>query len=263
MQITVLGCWAPYPRAGGACSGYLLRSGETFILLEAGHGSLSRLLEILDFRKLAAVIVSHWHLDHCADLFCLRHALKGARRDGSRTEPLLLLAPGEPADDLERLAGDSGDVFLVRPIESLAGGTGAPVTAVGQLKLEFWATRHSLPGYGVTATGKDGRLVYSGDTAYFPELARYCAGAGLLLCETTGFARDAAQIGQVHLTARQAGELARESGAARLLLTHFWPEYDVEALRDEAAAACACPVLAAREGQTYNCWTGGSQGWYE
>ncbi len=252
MELTVLGCWAPYPRAGGACSGYLVRDAETVILLEAGNGSLSRLLEIMDFRKLSAVIVSHFHADHCADLFCLRHALKGARRDGSRSEPLALFAPGEPGNDFQRLAGDS-DAFLARPIESLPAANGTRRVSVGRLKLEFLPTHHSLPGYGLAITGGDRRLVYSGDTAYFPELARFWAGARLLLCEASGFARDAWQIGQVHLTARQAGELARESGAARLLLTHFCPEYDVEALCAEAAQVCRCPVLPAREGETYTC----------
>lgn len=250
MDLTVLGCWAPYPRAGGACSGYLIREGETAILLETGNGSFSRLLEIMDFRKLSAVVVSHFHTDHCADLFCLRHAVKGAQRDGSRIEPLMLLAPGEPESDFERLAGD-GEAFQVRPIENLPGNGELRRAVVGELQLEFWSTRHSIPGYGVTITSGDQRLVYSGDTAYFPELARLWAGAGLLLCEASGFARDAEQIGQTHLTARQAGELARESRATRLLLTHFWPEYDPEALRAEAAQACECPVLVAREGETY------------
>ena len=88
MEITVLGCWAPYPRAGGACSGYLIRGGGQNILLEAGNGSLSRLMGFLDFRRLDAVIISHLHPDHYLDLFPLRHAIEGARRDGSRAGPL-------------------------------------------------------------------------------------------------------------------------------------------------------------------------------
>ncbi|MBE0467090.1 MAG: MBL fold metallo-hydrolase [Candidatus Desulforudis sp.] len=251
MEITVLGCWAPYPRAGGACSGYLIRDGETAILLEAGNGSFSRLLEILDFRRLSAVIISHFHLDHCADLFCLRHAVKGARRDGSCAGPLLLFAPGEPRGDFESLAGDS-EAFLTRPIENLPDEDGARVAVVGGLKLEFRPTRHSVPGYGVAVSGRNGRLVYSGDTAWFPELARLWTGARLLLCEASGLARDLGQIGEVHLTAHQAGELARESGASHLLLTHFWPEYDPLALQAEAAQACECPVMAVREGGTYS-----------
>jgi ribonuclease BN (tRNA processing enzyme) len=252
LEMTVLGCWAPYPRAGGACSGYLIRGGGVTLLLDAGNGSFSRLQGIMDFRELSAVVITHYHTDHCADLFCLRHAIKGARRDGSRKEPLTLYAPGEPRDDFERLAGSGGD-FRVRFIEELPLTDGIRRTEMGGLGLEFWSNRHSLPAYGVAVTGGGRRLVYAGDTGRFPELARFWAGATLLLCEASGFARDEEQIGSVHLTARQAGELAEESQAARLVLTHFWPEYEPEALRAEAAAVCRCPVLAAREGDTYRC----------
>ncbi len=250
MNVTVLGCWAPYPRAGGACSGYLLRDGETLVLLEAGNGSFSRLAGLVDFRTLSAVVVSHFHLDHCADLFCLRHALKGARRDGSRSEPLALFVPGEPRDEFERLARDD-EAFAVRTIESLPRKGERGVAAAGSLEIEFLPTRHSLPGYGVAVSGAGGRFVYSGDTAHFPELAGYWEGAGLLLCEATGLARDAAQLKAVHLTSVQAGELARASRASRLVLTHFWPEYDPAALAAEAADAFGGPVLAAHEGETY------------
>lgn len=252
MHLTVLGCWAPYPRAGGACSGYLIRDKETAILLEAGNGSLSRLLGIMDFRNLSAVVVSHFHLDHCADLFCLRHALKGARRDGSRSEPLTLFCPGEPADDYQRLAGDA-DAFLARPVETLAAPNGVPEVTVGRLKLEFLPTSHSLPGYGLRVSDGDRRLVYSGDTAWFPGLAGSWGKSRLLLCEASGFARDEDRLAGMHLTARRAGELAGESGAERLVLTHFWPEYDVKTLCAEAAAACPCAVSPALEGTTYTC----------
>ena len=90
MQLTVLGCWAPYPAPGGACSGYLVQHGETSIMLEAGNGSFSRLCKFMDLNHLAAVIVTHWHPDHYVDLFCIRHDIAKAIRDGKRTGPLAL-----------------------------------------------------------------------------------------------------------------------------------------------------------------------------
>ena len=61
MELTVLGYWSPYPRAGEACSGYLVRSEDTRVLVDCGH-AVSILQKYQDFRELDAVIISHFHL---------------------------------------------------------------------------------------------------------------------------------------------------------------------------------------------------------
>ena len=43
LKLTILGCYGPYPKAGGACSGYLLEDETTKILIDCGNGVLSRL----------------------------------------------------------------------------------------------------------------------------------------------------------------------------------------------------------------------------
>ncbi|MGI6435034.1 MAG: hypothetical protein ACOX0F_06725 [Syntrophomonadaceae bacterium] len=40
MEMQVVGCWAPYPKTGQACSGYLIRQGQTTCLADCGHGVL-------------------------------------------------------------------------------------------------------------------------------------------------------------------------------------------------------------------------------
>ena len=79
------------------------------------------------------------------------------------------------------------------------------------------------------------------------ELARE---ADLLVCEATFAEADAELAARYrHLTAAQAGRLAAESGARRLVITHFSQRYpDAEVLRREAAAefpetVCASDLL--------------------
>lgn len=254
MEITVLGCWAPYPRAGGACSGYLVRGSGLNILLEAGNGSLSRLMGELDFRRLDAVIVSHLHPDHYLDLYPLRHAIEGAGRDGSRTKPLKLFIPSMPAQKFEILEGFK-KAFETIPIERLPlekAPFGTPLRRLdlGGLAVRFAPARHSLPGYALSITGA-GKLVFSGDTAWTEELVELASGADLFLSEASGQDQDAEYLQDTHLTARQAGEAARQAGANRLMLTHFWPEYEPGLLSEEAGQSFGGPVLAAREGETY------------
>jgi ribonuclease Z len=87
-------------------------------------------------------------------------------------------------------------------------------------------------------------LVYVTDIKRSPENDRgvleLAAGADHLYCEAAFMDRDADHAERKHhLTARQAGELARQAGARRLTVFHFSPKYGEEeaALRAEADAA--------------------------
>ncbi len=71
-------------------------------------------------------------------------------------------------------------------------------------------------------------------------------GVQLLVCEAAFLHRDEALARERrHLTARQAGELAREARAKTLALFHVSPRYDgkQEELLEEAAAAFEGPVV--------------------
>lgn len=255
MRLTVLGCWGPYPRAGGACSGYLIQAGGTSILLEAGSGSLSRLMSFIDFRLLDAVVVTHLHHDHYLDLFQLRHAVEGAGRAGSDCAPLKLFIPSSPAGEFG-LLGSYKKAFEVIAIESLPleqinSGFICRGIDINGLAIRFAATKHSLPGYSVSFGGTGG-LVFSSDTARTDGLVELAGGAGLFLCEASGQDSDAIYLKDIHLTARQAGEVAKAAGVKQLLITHFWPEYDLNELSVQATEGFGIEVKAALEGETYS-----------
>ncbi|HOV80781.1 MAG TPA: MBL fold metallo-hydrolase [Bacillota bacterium] len=253
MELTVLGCWAPYPRAGGACSGYLVREDGVNVLLEAGNGVLSNLLKFVDFRCLDAVIISHLHHDHYLDLYSLRQAMEAASRTGAAASPLKLFLPSSPAAVFKELAGYE-KAFQAFEIENLpeekTGKSRVRRLELGGLIFSFAPAKHSLPGFCISVEGSR-RLVYSGDTAKTEELVALAGGADLFLCEASGFDRDRDYLKEFHLTARQAGEAACEAGVRRLLLTHFWPEYDPAGLCAEAAGSFGGRVETVREGETY------------
>lgn len=255
MKLTVLGCWGPYPRAGGACSGYLIRDAGTSILLEAGSGSLSRLMNYIDFQLLDAVIVTHLHHDHYLDLFPLRHAVEGARRAGSRHAPLKLFIPSNPANEFSLLDSykKAFQVIAIEslPVEIIKSGDTSRRMDIGGLPVSFVPTKHSLPGYSVSFGEKD-RLVFSSDTARTDGLVALAGGASLFLCEASGMDRDVNYLKDIHLTARQAGEVAKAAGVKRLLITHFWPEYDPVELSSQATAGYGWQVISVQEGDTYS-----------
>ncbi|MBO8168755.1 MAG: MBL fold metallo-hydrolase [Thermoanaerobacteraceae bacterium] len=228
MKLTVLGCWAPYARANGACSGYLVQGEETNLLLDCGNGVFGKLQEAVDFRKLDAVIISHLHPDHFADLFSLRHALKGSFWDGSRDAKLDLYLPGEETE-YSFLLQKFSDAFNIYYTEQFTN------VEIGEFKVSFFSTVHLLPCWGSVVRGSTGTLVYSADTAWDDRYRQIWQGADLLLCEASGLEKDREYARGAHLTAGQAGQLAAAAAVKRLLLTHFYPEYDLAVLKQEAA----------------------------
>ncbi|MEW6064113.1 MAG: MBL fold metallo-hydrolase, partial [Bacillota bacterium] len=109
--------------------------------------------------------------------------------------------------------------------------------------------KHNLPAYSISIEGSK-RFVYSGDTAYQEELIKLAAGADLFLCEASGLEQDMEYLQENHLTARQAGQLAKAAGVKRLMITHFYPEYVLSELQKQAEEGFSRGTELAREGAT-------------
>jgi ribonuclease Z len=94
------------------------------------------------------------------------------------------------------------------------------------------------------------RIVYSGDTRPTATTLEHARGADLLIHEATFADEEADRARETqHSTAREAAELARDAGAARLVLTHISPRYGLDPRVLEEEAGGAFPgVVVARDG---------------
>jgi ribonuclease BN (tRNA processing enzyme) len=236
VELTVLGACGSYPSpaAGGACSGYLVRTGSTALWLDCGNGTLANLQRHLPVDDLAAVVITHAHPDHCVDLYGLHVLL----RFGHERAGLPVFAPEGLARKLATLVdGDWGGIFAWSDV-----GDGDRVE-VGQCTLRFSRTEHPPPTLAVEVAADGKRLVYTADTGPGWSVEAFGAGADLVVSEAT-FQRDNERSG-VHLSARQAGEAARAAGARRLVLTHLWPGLDPTASAVEGSEAFGRAVTLA------------------
>ncbi|HEV7536823.1 MAG TPA: MBL fold metallo-hydrolase [Acidimicrobiia bacterium] len=238
MELTVLGCSGSYGApAGGACSGYLLRTARATLWLDCGNGTLANLQRHSAVDDLTALVITHWHPDHCADIYGLQVLFKyGLGRTG-----FPVYAPEGTEARLGTLVdGDWGGAF-----DWSAVGDGDAVT-VADCGLRFSRTAHPPPTLAVEATADGKRLVYTADTGPDWSVEAFGTGADLVLSEAsfqgTGGPTGAAAI---HLSARQAGERARAAGARRLMLTHLWPGLDPTASVVEGSEAFGREVLLA------------------
>jgi ribonuclease BN (tRNA processing enzyme) len=234
VELTVLGCSGSFAGAdGSACSGYLVRSGSTAIWVDAGNGTFGHLQEHLAVEDLTAVVLTHGHPDHCVDIYGLHVLLRyGLERGG-----LPVFAPEGLEKFLLSLVHDWGDTFDWRAV-----GDGDKAR-IGDIDLRFSRTDHPPPTYAVEATADGRRLVYTADTGPEWSVGAFDPGADLVLSEATYL--HANRPAPIHLSAKQAGEAAREAFAQRLLLTHLWPRIDRDVALAEGAAAFGDSVTLA------------------
>ena len=219
MFLTVLGRYGPYPRPGGACSGYLIEDGSTRVLIDCGSGVLSRLMEYVRPEHLDAIALSHLHFDHCSDLLVMRYALdQQDGREGEEKRRVPLYSPAEPFDTLKVIT--TGALYEQHTVK------GGDVIQVGSLSFAFTPMAHPVPTNGIRITGADGAvLFYTGDTKPYPGMEMGPMGADALLADACFV--DATQTGP-HMNVKEACLLARNAGVKTLYLTHLWGKQDTE-----------------------------------
>lgn len=211
------------PEAAGSC--YLVERDGFVLVLDMGSGSISPLQRLVDVRRLDAVVISHAHHDHWADLNQLAYL-----RARAGAPPLPVIAPSDLPPDLDF----PGQLSISR--------ASAGRIECGPMTLTLAAVEHATETWGVRV---DDALCYSADTAPCPAHDVLAAGCRSILAEASGFDDDEHRG---HLSAGDAGRLAARSHVGLLVLTHlrFW--HDSAALLAEAASYADCPVLTAATG---------------
>jgi ribonuclease BN (tRNA processing enzyme) len=189
-------------------------------------------------------VLSHLHPDHCTDVFSLFNLLRMGPEPRSG---LPAFGPEGLAAGLAGFLGAGEDHSFHRVFLWQTVGAGSRIE-LGGLEMSFGMADHQVPTLVVALTGAGRRLVYSADTGPGGDLAAMAAGADLLLCEATFQGEQGAAGWPYHLSAAGAGAIARQAGAARLLVTHLGPILDPDRSVAEAAAAFGGPVEWAAPG---------------
>lgn len=240
VKVHVVGSSGTFPAHGRPASGYLIEQGGTRVWCDAGWGTFMSLP--IDPDLIDAVTVSHQHPDHCADLMAAYHAWT------YRPEPRQPVAVYAPQVVWDRLTG-----FLEREpacFDFTPVGTGDSVV-IGDLSVSFVEMDHSVPTVGSRWDGNGRTLFFTGDTGpagTWRELAR---DVDVLLSEASY--QDATKDNGYphHLSAAEAGQIAREVAAGKLTLTHIPPYLDPSVSVAEAEREFGRPVRLAVPGTSF------------
>jgi|LFRM01.1.fsa_nt_gb ribonuclease BN (tRNA processing enzyme) len=236
MKLTILGKYGPYPAAGGACSGYLIEQGSTRVLIDCGNGVLSRLQQVCKIKDLSAIVLSHLHSDHMADMLVLRYALEIGRVRGILDmDPIPLYLPESPIETYELIA--SSPAFSPEIIKD------GLRTEIGGLSFTFCEMTHPVVSYAMAVEDEGKRLVYTGDTNMNNRIADFAKDADYFVADAGLLEKDKADPA-THLTAEEVGKIAAHAGVKNLILSHIWPEYSEQEIINEASRFYSKPIMA-------------------
>ncbi|HEX6586284.1 MAG TPA: MBL fold metallo-hydrolase [Solirubrobacterales bacterium] len=262
MRITVLGKSPSWQDAGGACSGYLIETDGTKVLLDCGNGVFGKLRERVDYTEIDGVMLSHLHADHFLDLVPYSYALIYAPKqqpvpvhiwDGTdHPARPRLIAPPNAVETFRRVVGAWGSDDLVESAFQIEEYAAGDEVSVGDVTATFRPVPHFVETFAVRISSPgSGDVVYSADTRPGEEVIEAARGADLLIIEAT-LPRPERTGVRGHLTPEEAGEHAKRAGAKRVVITHISDELGDEWAREEAQRGFGGVVELAREGATYD-----------
>ncbi len=212
MRLTVLGACGAFPAAGSACSGFLVEADGFRLLMDVGYATMPRLLSYLPASSVDAVVISHGHPDHCADLNPLLRA-RALRDDPAPSLPVY--APPRALDAV--LALDRpGMLASAISLSTFAPGEGFEL---GPFAVATFDLPHFTPNAGIRLTADGRSLAYTGDTGPSPSVVALAQDADVFLAEATHpdvVPDDSAQLA----VERAAGGFVRVGGRRRAAAAH-------------------------------------------
>ncbi|WP_338451375.1 MBL fold metallo-hydrolase [Niallia oryzisoli] len=239
MEITVIGPWGGYPKVNEASAGYLIEHNGFRVLIDCGSGVLSKLQNIVQPELLDAVVISHYHADHIADIGVLQHArlIKGFL--GEKMECLPIYAHPFNQQEFAKLT--------YKNITKGVSYQSDELLKLGPFDVRFLRTKHPVECFAMRFESGGKTVVYTADTAFKDELIPFSKEADLLLCECNFYGdQDGSNAG--HMTSLHAGKLAKIGNVKQLVLTHL-PHYGrLEQLQEEAAEIYHGPIQLAHFG---------------
>ncbi len=258
MKFTVLGKSPAWQDADGACSGYLVTEGDTAVMLDCGNGVFGKLRKYHDYVDVDAIVISHLHADHFADLIPFGFALRFAPRQqpvpiepwpgtDNPARPKLYGPPGakrflEELDDTWSLGRHFEQAFEMYEYDP------AGTVDIGPLSISFREVPHYITTYAMDVKGPGGsRLTYGADCCPNDALPEFAKDTDLLIAESTLPRPERTGI-RGHMTPGEAGAHAELAGAHQLVLTHISDELDPDKAVAEARAEYGGPVQVAYEG---------------
>lgn len=247
MEITFLGTGTPFPDPQRGSSAILVNIGSDKILLDCGRDCVQQMARMgISPMEVTHCFLTHSHYDHIADFALLvltswrfgrQHTLRVYGPPETKAISDALFNEVYKIDIAARKKLGGGEKGAVLPDITIdvtemrdgevTEGEGWRIRAV---EVVHWPIPVSL-GFLIEGDGK--RVFFTGDTAPCDPVREHAGGVDLLIHEAMYFP-DGSGHYRSHSHPEKAGEIARQAGASRLVLTHLQPSATGERLLNDA-----------------------------
>jgi ribonuclease BN (tRNA processing enzyme) len=224
-EVIILGSGSCIPSSKRGYPGMIIYHNDSRpILLDAGSGTLNRMVHLdIDYKELDKVLLTHLHPDHSTDLITLLLALN--------------YTPGYNRNKVLEVYGPAGSGDFISGLQRIYPSlipAGYPLSVtelsdsaedLGAIKMISRTVEHAeIPSIAFRLEDGEDSLVISGDTGFCAGIIEISKNADLLILESSFPIEKFSNSS--HLTAAEAGRIAKVSKAGTLAVKHLYPVCD-------------------------------------
>lgn len=207
-------------------------------------GQHSRGCRLCEPGDIDAVLISHSHPDHCADLLPL---LRARALSEPAAEPLPIYAPAGALDTL--LASDA--VAAVQRGADVRVVTDGSSLWIGAFEATFAELPHHVTNLGMRLTAGEVTISYTGDGGPDAAVVELAPDADLHIAEATFVGPVTGEDAGLLTGLATAVEQGAAAGARQVLLTHLWPGTSYDQIIEARYPGSTPLVGVARAGMTW------------
>jgi len=220
MIIKVLGTGTSVPSLKRASSAYLVMTDQLTILIDVGPSVVRRLLEFgYAVNDVDLVILTHFHVDHSADLstflFACNYGIK------PRTKPLLVIG-GQGIMRFYRGLSCIYPWILPKTYRLTVKSLARKSMEIGNLCIETCRVNHNRESIGVKIEENGKSVVFSGDTDYSRSLVNLVRHADLFIAECAFPERKI----EGHMNLAVLDRIVKEARPERVIISHLYPDWE-------------------------------------
>lgn len=243
MNIKPIGIWGGYPKANEATSSFLLEHDGFHCLIDCGSGVLSSIQNYLSLAEIDAVVLTHYHADHIADIGSLQYSrlIQFYLNEAPKRLPIY----GHTKDEEQFAKLTYKDRTVGLPIKE------GKTISIGPFTVEFCQTAHSVYCLALKFSVNGKSIVFTADTEWHEPLIHFSKDADLLISEANLY-EEHIGVSPGHMGGSEAGRLAHLANVKQLLLTHLPLHGDIARILTAAKQTFNGQTEIAVVGKTYN-----------